>query len=269
MNIDRLAQANQFGRLVKQYRPQTLTFLIAAAICAIFGAALVMFTGVGIPIGGGWVIHGGIWFLALGLFFVIGTAFFCFQAIVTIGMRLFLFEQGLIYTNFGVNKVIPYNAIVTLWQGRLPRDEQDTQAAREKVYRITTKTGTELKLTDVFDNIEDVGDRLHQAMVQYHLALALSQFVRGQDLPFGPFTLNRDGLSTPIGTLPLSELGNVRLEQGILFFESTTGQPLEWLSTWVAAVPNPYLFIALIQQIVDSDSSANGDAPTLLVEPMN
>ncbi|HEY9597818.1 MAG TPA: DUF6585 family protein [Cyanophyceae cyanobacterium] len=252
MNVYQVARANQFGNLVEKHRAQTGTYIIFTVISLLLGAFLLLIAIHGIPLWGGWRLTS-IWFLVFGLFFAIATCYFGITAIATIGVRLFLFEQGLIYKNFAASQIVPYDSMTVIWNGRLPAYADDTSAATEKIYKIETNSGKRLKITDIFDKVDEIGDRLQKELVRHQLPRVLNDYNRGRELQFGTLMINHDGVSSVLGTLPWTEIKTIQIRTGVVVFEGNSGTLLNWMTVRVAEIPNLCLFLALAEQILKGD----------------
>lgn len=255
MNVYQVAQANQLGNLLEKHKAQTITYLILTAISLLLGVLLLQLGIGGIPLWGGWRLHS-IWLLVFGLFFVIAACYCAITAIATIGVRLFLFEQGLIYKNFGATQIIRYDTITVIWQGRLPIDSKDTSAATEKIYTIETNAGKKLKITDIFDQVNEIGDRLQKEIVCCRFPDVLNDYKQGYELQFGPLSISQSGVGSVLGTLPWKEIEAVKIRNAVVVFEGKGGNLLNWITVQVSEIPNLYLFLELVGQLLRCDRLA-------------
>lgn len=256
MDIQQVAQANRFGALIDRHSAQSGLYAIGTIVSLILSFVLMLFCSVGIPLGNGWTLNGGVYALALSLFFLIATCYFSVMTIAVLGINLYLFQHGLIYCSFGKRRIIPYDEITVIWQGQVPLEHHEEKAAIEERYVIETADGDRLILGQMFANLQQIGNHLHQELVRRQLPQLLNAYRWGRSIHFGLFSVSRTGLTTTNGILAWTDLKAVTLQDGTLSFTGHAGRSLEWLNVSTANVPNVCLFLALIQQILHSREGA-------------
>ncbi|MER5638502.1 DUF6585 family protein [Kitasatospora sp. NPDC002227] len=94
----------------------------------------------------------------------------------------------------------------------------------------------------------DWGDYLQSGITRAQLPTAWSRVTGGETLNFGPFTVDRDGVTDRKRTLAWSAVSEVRTSNGFVKIDGHEKREISYLES-AADVPNLLLFLNLCQQL--------------------
>ena len=81
------------------------------------------------------------------------------------------------------------------------------------------------------------------------LPLAFDRYMEGKSLTFGPLSVDVEGLTHGKSFLPWGEVNEVKLAMG-MFTVTQKGKWLSWCKIGVASLPNLFVLLALVDNIV-------------------
>lgn len=161
--------------------------------------------------------------------------------------QAFLFVKGLIDVQGTETKVFPWGRIAEFWIKAIRRS-----GTRSVVYTIRRDDGLEAKLNTLdfgTSNVDTLGTIISEAVVRSQLPRALAAMQSGNDLPFGPITLNAQEIRIAHHRLLWSEVGDVTVENGFLYVLKPGQMKLLGLSVAVMHIPNLAVLLKLVASV--------------------
>lgn len=140
-----------------------------------------------------------------------------------------------------------YTYTLTLADGKQRKiygwlDPRPSRASQAVHLRATPGVTTEV-------TIEQLGRLFQDGVTRARLPEAIDRFNAGQTITFGPVTVNLAGISAGKKSLPWSEIEDVQTKQGWVSVKKE-GKWLTWKSVPVRAIPNYFVFDALVRAIL-------------------
>jgi hypothetical protein len=184
---------------------------------------------------------------ATGLLLMGGTALALVLAIwwKTDYLCVLICEKGLVRLDRGRFIVFLWADILELYQF-ITDVEHLIKTTREYGFGLQRCDGEVLRIYEGV-NQRDVGPLadLLQAKVAAHLwPRMIMRLTAGEEVIFGPLTMNRIGVSNRRETIPWSELEAITIAEGVLQITKTHGW-LSWPRIEAREIPNLYVFLAL------------------------
>jgi hypothetical protein len=236
----------KLGKKKKTYEPSTGMLIFGMVLCVIFMLAALLFMALA-------VINGGFLVAALVLAPLgIWGFIYCFN---TLGLKVILHEGGLLQIKRNGELVIPWEDIEYVWQQITEHYTNGVYTGTTYVYTLQLYDGIKLKYTNnMFSNVQKLGEAILHETSQTLYPKALARFNKGKTVDFGTLGVSRDGLSYGSSTLSWREIEAVKIKQGYISVRKR-GKWLNWCNIAVASIPNLYVFLSLVNQIVGIDDS--------------
>ncbi|MEM9567816.1 MAG: DUF6585 family protein [Cyanobacteria bacterium P01_E01_bin.34] len=179
--------------------------------------------------------------------------------------RVLIFERGLALEQPRKVECLSWDDISTVRMKSRPWRDGTVYSCRLRLR--DGKQVTFAKHSARFPGITKLCDRVQLELTSRHFPAALEAFDEGRDLQFGPITINRWGLSKGERLLQWESIDEVQLYQGAIsvFYYPHTSQTkidrtqlvergelqlLTWPDATPDTVPNIFVLLTLIQQIV-------------------
>ncbi len=233
--LQQIAKSNGLGQVVREYGTRTMLFTGLGLFLAIDGLFI--------------IINGSIWY---GLFFLICGGVSMYYPIQHAGVRLFLYEHGLIYKKPNDIRVVKYKDIVAFWQSITRLYIYFVYIGSNYSYTVKTQDGTLLRFQNIFQNIEEIGSYIREQVFQYQMPDAHENYNKGNDLIFGPITINKNGLTSVKGTLFWTEVSSINVRKGKVLIRDKNSR-FNWTEIAVSQIPNFSVFCALVNEIIETN----------------
>ncbi|MEM8715827.1 MAG: DUF6585 family protein [Cyanobacteria bacterium P01_G01_bin.4] len=179
--------------------------------------------------------------------------------------RVLIFERGLAFERPRKVECLRWDDIATVRMKSRPWRDGTVYSCRLRLR--DGKQVTFAKHSARFPGITKLCDRVQLELTSRHFPAALEAFDEGRDLQFGPITVNRWGLSKGERLLQWESIDEVQLYQGAIsvfyyphashtkvdrtqLLERGELQLLTWSDATPDTVPNIFVLLTLIQQIV-------------------
>lgn len=193
------------------------------------------------PEGGNWGNKlAGFIFLALGGVFLWGLR-------RQEGLRVRVYERGLVYRRRGRERVFPWDEVEAFGESASRYEDALTglKSGVGYVYRLRRSDGASVTLDNEVHGIARLGRIIREA-TGGRLVARTAEAVRGGGLAqFGEFVLTREGLTHKSKTLAWGEVGGVEFADGRLNVKDRAGR--KWASELHGFVPNAHVLVALIE----------------------
>ena len=234
--------AYQLGNPRDEYKATFISWLIMLLGGLVIAAGLIsVFRSV---INGG---GGGAW-IALVFLLVVGggMAYFGYRRS---RRRAQVFDQGLVYSSSGTTQTWRWEEIAFVWQKIIRVSVNFIPAGTRYVYTIQHRNGQKIILDDGLRGIKYLGETIQQETFTRLMPLAVAAYNNGETLHFGKLTVNQQGIGNGKETVPWNQIKGVQVNQGYVAVKRE-GKWLRWANVPVAGVPNFFVFMALVDQIM-------------------
>ncbi|HEX7733731.1 MAG TPA: DUF6585 family protein [Ktedonobacteraceae bacterium] len=245
------AYAAQLGDQPRaEYHPAlTRKNIILGVICLLIGLA---FAGGGIAAGqssdgsaGSMVI-----LVLFGLAFIAGGIYTLLYGVIYKGWGVYVYERGFVFKK-GSQAAQPFrwDQIEAAWHSVTRHYRNGIYTGTTHRYRVRRNDGYEVILNDRFNKVGELGDLVHNSVTSAKIPQVLAAYNAGQAITFGPLSVSTQGIWNGKSMLPWAEVKDISIQSGYIAV-SKAGKWLRWSSQPVSAVPNPFLFIALVRRVL-------------------
>ncbi|GIH20849.1 DUF6585 family protein [Rugosimonospora africana] len=236
------AAAYQLGPYVALFGPNRLPKRTAGAI--IFGVLAVI---------GVVVLFTSFW--PIGVLLLLACAFGAVQfarsfSVTRSPRRIHLYAGGFVYVDPPAAPVVyRWDLIPAVYQSITKHYRNSVYTHTTYVYTVHGQGDAKVVLTNFWDRIEALGERIEREVTRVHLPMAVAALQRGEPLRFGDLTVAPNGLiSEKRGLLPWSDIEKVQVRAGFIHV-SRAGKWLSWSNTQVAHIPNLFVFLTLVDSL--------------------
>jgi hypothetical protein len=122
------------------------------------------------------------------------------------------------------------------------------ETARQYLYTITTRDGRQVKLTQFWDGIAELGPYINNRVSSALLPATLGAIEHGQAVQFGDITINASGISGRRKSVTWNEVRQVRIANGYVSVD-IAGKFFSLSTTAAANLPNLPLFLELTDRL--------------------
>lgn len=246
------AYAAQLGDQPRaEYRPTTtVKNIVLGLICLIMGigfvAGGVVLEGQSADGAGSELIMG-----LLGLLFVVGGLYCLLYGVIYKNWRVYVYQHGFVHKK-GNQAAQPFrwDQIEAVWYNVIRHYRNGIYTGTTHNYRVRRVDGYQIVLNDRFTKVGELGDLVNNQVTAAKLPQVIAAYNAGQTITFGPLSLSTRGIQNASGNLlPWAEIKDVSLQKGYVAV-SKAGKWLRWSSRPVREIPNVFLFIALVRNIL-------------------
>jgi hypothetical protein len=245
--------------------------LIGGILCAVFGCGLGVFLMAGAvivpvhPRANPLVLLG--LSLTMGAILLLGSAYLLFHSIGHFGLRVSLHPGGLVVLRGDRTSILPWDEIEAVWHKEKGVNSGfgdylgSVLDGSQSVYTIQGTDGERIVLNSLLRGQEILGGAIRRETTRRFLPQAIRTYeVEGQ-VEFGKLAISREGLSKGGKMLPWSEVGCVVLQNGFVLVRRRSGRPA-WIGVRMGKVPNLYVYLALVERLLEAAASRGCDSPT-------
>ena len=184
--------------------------------------------------------------LSILLLIGIGVAYFGFSRS---RVRVQVFDQGLMYTRGSTTQAWRWEEIAFVWQQITRVHVQGIPAGTRYVYTIQHRDGQKIVLNNGISKIKALGEMVQSETFTRLMPLAIAAYNNGEALQFGKLTISQQGIGNSKEIVPWAQVKGVEVNQGYVAVKRE-GKWLRWANIPVAGVPNFFIFMALVDQII-------------------
>src|SRR3989440_1857051 len=163
--------------------------------------------------------------------------------------RVYLFEQGFIVADRpDAPQAFPFDGVDTVFQKIVSQRTYGVETARQYLYTITARDGRQVKLTQFWAGIAELGPYVNNRVSSALLPATLGAVQRGQAVQFGDITINASGISGRRKSVTWQEVRQVRIANGYVSVD-IAGKFFSLSTTAAANLPNLPLFLELTDRL--------------------
>ena len=173
-------------------------------------------------------------------------------SISNLDLRVALFERGFLQVRRGKVDVVRFKDIESIWQHIVDHYHNFVHTHTSHIYTVQTYEGKRFMFDDRLENVRNLGESIQQAVMRVLLPVLMEEFEIGEEVIFGPLSLDRRGLSYGKHFLDWEDIQEVKLDKGY-FVVRKKGKWLNWGSVATQSIPNFMVFMVMVDKIVDAD----------------
>jgi hypothetical protein len=239
------AMAHELGKFLVRYEGRGVIgpFLAFVAALGVTGASIWSYTDPSAPT---WLKP--MW-IAGGMFlFVAGGA-------VITGLRSYevdIHEKGFVYSTTSEIANVYWDDVTAVWQAKRTRERNGPTTHAS--YKVLLKNGKKLTIdSELFKDPEGLGDGIQKQVTRCLMPKYVELLRSGGTAKFGKLSINHHGISNDQEIIPWSQVRDIRINLGYININKD-GKWLTWSSVRAANIPNLYVFLGLVDQIVEIKS---------------
>jgi hypothetical protein len=182
------------------------------------------------------------------------------------GLHVLLYPTGLLRLQRGVVESFPWDDITQVFLKAdkatlmLVRDEKAAVGSAwlavetptfqlwNAILTVKRTDETDAKFTPAVSGYEDLVERVQRATFPPLYAAALAAVREGRPATFGPFDVTSGGLTHAGKLVPWTDLGDVSVGSKAITLKRK-GKWLAWATVALDTVPNPHVFLALVEEV--------------------
>jgi hypothetical protein len=176
----------------------------------------------------------------------IGVAYFGYRRS---RVRVQVFDQGIVYTRSSQAQTWRWEEIAFVWQQITKVRVRGIPVGTNYVYTIQHRNGQKIVLNNGIRRIKELGEMVQSETFTRLMPLAVAAYNGGQPLDFGKLTISQQGIGNGKEIVPWAQVKGVQVNQGYVAVKRE-GKWLRWANVPVAGVPNFFIFMALVDQII-------------------
>lgn len=143
-----------------------------------------------------------------------------------------------------------WDQIAFVWQRVVRYYRNGVYAGTSFKYTVQRADGVQIIVTQIFRNGNELGNRIQREATSRLAPQAFAAVQRGQTLPFGRFSLSRQGLTTPRGMFPWREVREVSAQSGLVMIRR--GDQRKGTSFGkVDKIPNLHVFLRVAEMLIE------------------
>jgi len=162
--------------------------------------------------------------------------------------RVLVCEQGVILIDHeGLTGSFRFDGLSVL-QEITEQYRNGVRARTDYLFTLTDRSGSEAKLTQFYDRINDLGTAIQRGVTRAQLPHVLAAIKQGQQVPFGDLKLTYQGIITRKGGLAWPEVQGIDIKRGVIHI----GRAGKWWpasSTPIRSIPNVFVFLEAAEQL--------------------
>jgi hypothetical protein len=158
--------------------------------------------------------------------------------------RIYLFDNGFVYAETAERlTAYRWDQVATIYQFIQTTRANGVKLPTQYVYTITRLDGVSIKLTNLYGNIAQLGQRVSERILEVQLPFAYAALEQGRPLQFGAIVVNAGGIAAKGVELPWHS-GSIHLHRGVVFVKRA-GVSKSACQIPAREVPNLYVLLSV------------------------
>lgn len=190
---------------------------------------------------------------ALGFIFLAGGFIASYEAIKSIGQRVYLCQQGFLLIRWGQISAYPWAQILAIRQHITRHYKRTTFGEKYQgttcEYIIKRTDGKKLELNNLMRDIEKLGEAMTRGFSEFSFPLALTSLNAGEILKFSYWSINLQGISNGKEVLPWQDVQGYQIAAGRIHILRKNGAGY-WDNHYVRSIDNVFVFTALVDSLL-------------------
>ncbi len=190
--------------------------------------------------------------ITLGLF---GVGMLAFGAFILFnwwknrGVHVQVYSGGLARIQGEKSQEIRWDDIRAVWQSITKHYRNGIYTGTTYLYTVQTADNRKLTFGNEIKGVEQLGQQLQQESTSRLFPRMVAAYNAGQNVPFGDFTINKEGISHKNKSLSWAEIEGAQINNGYVTFKKQ-GKWFNWANVPVAQIPNLIVFLSLVDHVV-------------------
>lgn len=190
----------------------------------------------------------GILIAIMGAIFMVLRGFALLGALISGAQRVLVFNEAVGFVKGDQVTAMRWNDVREIHQDIYTYRVNFVPIINRHNYTLNGADDRKIRLTRSIHHIEELGPILHQAVTKQQMPKAVETLKSGSTISFGPFALNNQGLTMKNKLIPWNEIKSVRVNNGSIMVDRAG--KITWSGISASSIPNLYLFLTLVDQIV-------------------
>ncbi len=169
-------------------------------------------------------------------------------AVWSMGLKVILFEDGLVRAKRGQVAVIPWEEIEFVWQAVTEHYYNGIHTGTTYEYTVQLYDGTTVKFGNNLKGIEHLGKEILHETSQVLYPKLMARYNKGKVADFGDLGISEEGLYYGDSVLEWDEIDAVQVQGGYISV-SKRGKWFNWCNIAASKVPNLWVFMSMVDQI--------------------
>ena len=233
---------HELGKFLVRYEGRGVVgpFLAFVVALGVTGASIWSYTNPSAPT---WLRP--MW-IAGGLFLLVAGG-----AVITAlrGYEVNIHEKGFAYSTIFETANVYWEEVTAVWEAKRMRERNGPTTHAS--YTVLLKNGKKLVIdNELFKKAEELGDGIQKQVTRCLMPKYIELLRSGGTAKFGKLSINNQGISNGKEMIPWPQVRDIRINLGY-FNINKDGKWLAWSSVMAAHIPNLYVFLGLVDQIVE------------------
>ena len=165
-------------------------------------------------------------------------------------MRVYVCPAGLLYHHHGTTEAIRWDQVTSFWQRVVRRSSYGISSGSTHLYTIRRSDGATFKFNDQLYNVEALGNTIARETTRLLWPGCVASYQAGHTLPFGPISVNQQGVSNGKEVLSWYQIEAIKFNRGFLSIKTAGNAWRKW-NVRASTIPNVNVFMALVDTIVN------------------
>jgi hypothetical protein len=165
------------------------------------------------------------------------------------GKKVLLSRRGFAVVLGGRRSVYHWQDVVGQYQNITEHYYNGAYTHTSHVYTVECVDGERVVFDDSLKNVTKLGEAVAREITRRELPAVRREYEAGDLVSFGKLGVSRKGLTYGTSSLTWREVSGVRIHQGYVSV-SKKGKWLNWCTIGAASIPNLFVFLALIDEII-------------------
>ncbi|MFN8374230.1 MAG: DUF6585 family protein [Anaerolineae bacterium] len=142
-----------------------------------------------------------------------------------------------------------WDDVRAVWQSVTKHYRNGIYTGTTYLYTVQTADNRMLKFSNEIKGIEQLGQLIQNESTKRLFPKMVAAYNAGQTVPFGQFTLSKEGVGHKNKYLTWAEIEGTQVNNGYVTFKKQ-GKWFNWANVPVASIPNLIVFLSLIDHVV-------------------
>jgi hypothetical protein len=192
-----------------------------------------------------------IFFLGLVLFLLLIGVGLVALWYKSVNMQVQVFEHGFLYKKGSETRLFRWSEIENIKQEIVRMYVLFFPVESIYVYTIQKYNGESLELNKYIRNVQHLGALIQKESFKYLIPRVQELYNTGDKVSFGKFSISQAGIYNGKEILPWNMVASIKIDNGHILIKKA-GQLLKWAYIPVSKIPNIYVFIYLVEEIIRS-----------------
>jgi hypothetical protein len=190
------------------------------------------------------------WFVAvIGLGMVGFGVYLLFNWWKNRGAYVQVYSGGLARIQGAKVQEVRWDDIRAVWQSITKHYRNGVYTGTTYLYTVMTNDNRKVTFGNEFKGVEQLGQLIQTESTNRLFPRMIAAYNGGQPVPFGDFTISKEGISHKNKNLSWAEIEGAQINNGYVTFKKQ-GKWFNWANVPVAAIPNLIVFLSLIDHVV-------------------